>query len=171
MFHIDYSYIVGDNPPFDSPPISISPGMEDAYKAVGIWKKFVEFSKDAFTSLRGRGHDIIHLARLIFPKAELKADDVEQFLRGSSSLNLGESDQAAAKSIEKQIRESTKNLKTWLKMAAHETIVPVWYKVLQDGNPPAQAAMDLYNKYMEKRKEQLAEVKVDIDDASILEIN
>lgn len=171
MFHIDYSYILGDKPPVDGPPISLSPGMEEAYKTVGIWEDFVEFSKDAFMSLRKRGDEIIQMAQLIFPKAGHSKEKVEKFLRGPRSLNMDVDDMPAIASVEMQIRESATNLGNWFKMYTHDNVVPLWYKLLGEGFPPAKAAMEFYNNYMQNRREQLAEIKVDVDDAGIIEIN
>lgn len=171
MLHIDFSYLLGGRPPVDGPPISLSPGMEQGMKAAGIWDNFIDMSVDAFKSLRNNCDDIIRLASIMFPKAGLDSRSVQNYLKGSMSLNLAAEEDDALLSVRTQIVNSTEDFGNWFKEYTHENVLPVWYNLLKEGFPPAQSAMEAYSGWKQERENWLAETKVKIEDEDALEIS
>jgi len=170
MLHIDFSYLLGKVMPADGPPISISPGMEGGFKAAGIWDRFVQVSVDAFKSLRQNSDVVIRIATLLFNKGGFTVGETKKFLESTSSLNTKRREGTALKSVQKQIVDSSKHVGNHLKTFAHNSIEPVWYKLLKDGFPPAQYAMEAYNEMSEQRNRMREERKVKIEDEDPLEI-
>ena len=168
MFHIDFSYILGEKPPVDGPPISLSPGMESGLRSVGAWEKFVDFSVDAFQSLRKRNKELLQIGSMVFQKAGFAESEVETFLSGRKSLNLSENDETAKAIVRVKIEESSEHLGNWFKDFTHENVVPVWFKLLKEGFPPATVAMEAYNELIRRREDQIAENEVKIDENNSL---
>ena len=143
LLHIDFGFILGNNPPIDGPPIAIAPAMESVFRELKIWDKFANMFVDTFMALREHAPAIIRTSVLLFSKAGLEPNQIRQFLMSKLSLNVHEADEKAAEFMRKQLMLSSGDIKTRFKQFAHEHIDPAWYGLLEKGFPPAVAIMKL----------------------------
>lgn len=159
LLHIDFGFILGNNPPIDGPPISIAPEMEVVFRELDVWEKFTDMFVDAFMSLREYAPEIIRTSVMMFTKAGFEPDEIRQFLQSKSSLNIHEHDNKAAEFMRRQLQLSSGDIKTRFKQFAHEHIDPAWYGLLEKGFPPAVAIMKLVDAKDNRAAKKLAQSK------------
>lgn len=141
----------------DAPPIAVASEMEDAFQALGVWETFVGLCGAAFISARHASGEVLRLADMVFGKSGMKRQDIQAFLRGNRSLNLGEADEDAGEHVMEQVRNSGSNAQTWMKRISHEYVDPAWYGLLKKGFPPAVAIMDMLDKSENAAAQELAD--------------
>lgn len=145
----------------DAPPIALASEMEEAFKQVGAWGKFILLCEAAFAAARRDAGVILQIAGLSFARSGLKIHAVNRFLRGQSSLNLGVDDETAVENVSQQVQGSAHSAQTWLKRVAHDVIDPMWYGLLKQGFPPAVAIMGMLDKNENKAAQDVAQQLAD----------
>lgn len=165
LLHIDFSYVLGRKPPVDGPPISISSEMEDTFRHLKIWNQFVSMCVDAFTVLREQTDALIRNTVTLFEKAGHKEEEMRVFLEGEGSFNRHATSNDAVHRLKRQIERSSGDMSNWFKEFTHEKVVPVWYRLLKKGFPPAKILTRMRNVHEEKEAIKLAK---SLDDKSFV---
>lgn len=163
LLHIDFSYVLGRKPPIDGPPISIAPDMEETFRQLNIWDRFVSMCIAAFVALREQLDALVRNTVTLFEKAGYREEEMCVFLEGEGSLNRRANENEAVLRLRRQIEKSSGDMGNWFKEFTHERVVPVWYRLLKRGFPPAKILTRLRNAHEEREAIKLAE---SLDDKS-----
>eukprot|EP00173_Palmaria_palmata_P000899 Plantae.Rhodophyta-Palmaria_palmata.ctg1461.p1 GENE.Plantae.Rhodophyta-Palmaria_palmata.ctg1461~~Plantae.Rhodophyta-Palmaria_palmata.ctg1461.p1 ORF type:complete len:443 (-),score=88.28 Plantae.Rhodophyta-Palmaria_palmata.ctg1461:185-1432(-) len=144
LLHIDFGFVLGDQPPIDGPHIAIYPEMHDALEKVGAWDDFVDTCENAFLAVRREASVATRMAVGIFSKFGFDAHRVREYITGPFSLNTHEpSELVASAKVRNLVKHSSQNWKTKFKSYSHDVIDPAFYSMLQARFPPAVLAMKI----------------------------
>lgn len=157
LLHIDFGFVMGNNPPIDGPPIAIAPQMELAFRRLDVWDLFSDMFVDAFMALRERAPSIVRTSILLFSMAGFNPDQIRHFLSSRLSLNIHEHDQKSKDFMKRQLHMSSGDIKTKFKQFSHAHIDPAWYGLLEKGFPPAVAIMKIVDAKDNRVARRLAE--------------
>jgi len=143
LLHIDFGFLLGQEPPIDAPRFSVSPAMQEAFEGIGIWKTFLEVCGDAFLVLHRRAGRVLRTVEAVFPYAGFPKYVLRKHINGPYSLNSHASEQESLDNVISQLSGSASAWKTKLKSVFHNNIDPMFYSLLENHFPPAVLAMKI----------------------------
>jgi hypothetical protein len=143
LMHIDFGFLLGQEPPIDAPRFSISPAMQAAFEQLGIWDDFLEVCGRAFLVLHRRAGRVLRAVEAIFPYAGFPKYVLRKHINGPFALNSHVSEKESVENVIAQIAGSASAWKTKLKSVFHNNIDPVFYSLLENRFPPAVLAMKI----------------------------
>jgi hypothetical protein len=151
LLHIDFGFLMGQEPPIDAPRFSISPAMQMAFEKLGIWEEFLELCGRTFMVLHEQASRILRTLELIFPYAGFHEHILRKFISGPFSLNIHASKEQSVNHVISQVSTSASAWKTKMKSLFHNNIDPVFYSLLENKFPPAVLAMKIVDSKREAK--------------------
>jgi len=141
LFHIDFGFLLGAQPPIDAPSFSISLDMLKSFTKLDHWEEFVSRCEKAFVVLRQNSKMVVSATELVFGQAGWDVSKIKEFLSGETSLNLNQNDEVARTKLRGLITTSPNSWQNMFKQFSHTRIDPVWYGLLKNHFPPAVLVM------------------------------
>jgi len=156
LFHIDFGFLLGSQPPIDAPLFSISKAMMICLKNLKKWDLFVEKILNAFLMLRSKSEEVITACSIVFGQAGWDPKSIKSYLSSKDSLMLDiKEDDKAKVMLKKMIETSPSSWQNLFKQFSHKRVDPVWYGLLKKHFPPASMAMKVVEKKEEKKQQKL----------------
>eukprot|EP01090_Pellita_catalonica_P000039 TRINITY_DN10031_c0_g1_i1.p1 TRINITY_DN10031_c0_g1~~TRINITY_DN10031_c0_g1_i1.p1 ORF type:complete len:889 (+),score=150.82 TRINITY_DN10031_c0_g1_i1:258-2669(+) len=159
LFHIDFGFLLGSQPPIDAPPFSISKAMMVAFKKKDIWEYFVTLCENAFRVLRKKSDQVLSACSIVFGLAGWDAKAITDFLSSDESLMMNVPEKTAIQNIRRAIESSPTSWQNWFKQFSHKRVDPVFYGLLKKHFPPASVAMKVVEIKDEKKQARLMKKK------------
>eukprot|EP00005_Dracoamoeba_jomungandri_P006422 CAMPEP_0174261406 /NCGR_PEP_ID=MMETSP0439-20130205/11412_1 /TAXON_ID=0 /ORGANISM="Stereomyxa ramosa, Strain Chinc5" /LENGTH=744 /DNA_ID=CAMNT_0015345877 /DNA_START=28 /DNA_END=2262 /DNA_ORIENTATION=+ len=141
LFHIDFGFLLGTQPPIDAPKFSISEEMTNVLKEMGKWEEFLERCANAFIALRRRSSEVIRVCSLVFGSFGWDPKKVSEYVGSPKSLMLDSTDEEAKETVYKLLQNSANSWSNLFKQFSHKKIDPLWYGLLDKHFTPAEYIM------------------------------
>jgi len=157
LFHIDFGFLLGTQPPIDAPKFSISKSMRDTLGEVGLWNPFVEKCVKCIQVLRKNSEHVVNLTKLVLKQAGWDPLAVDKYIRSTEALMMEYSDEKCESIIVELLSSSPNSWQNLFKQFSHRRIDPVFYGLLERHFPPAEIAMKVVEYKDSKKQKKMKE--------------
>lgn len=117
FFHIDFGFVLNEQPGFDAPIFSIPRGVRK-HLAPNEWDFFLKVCGDAFVALHRLGTLIMQMCEKVFSSESISSEQVRRYL--SNSLMIGQSAIAAKNKIRSLVIEGSNSVQKEAKYFVHD---------------------------------------------------